>query len=301
MRILAFTQENYPSANAGSAASYVLMHQSMALEELGHEVHYYNPNKHPMGLIDYLQSFAFDLLFLDLEFLRSLPLVRILTAYRNVVPVRVVGALYKLPAPPSHAWEVVDFTMTPWKGETISALAEKFDLRHLSLGYNASLHHRKAGSMGGVFVGDTTGARQKEAEDRLADLIQESCVAGVGPGFAQKHMDPFALGNIYGSARCLPNFHYSWEKSGDCILNERFWQTARCGIPVNDYSPLMDEVFEKSLLERFCFADKRLWRDRVRALNAGETTPPEIVQKLDNALQGHSYHDRMKQLLEWVS
>jgi hypothetical protein len=298
MRILAFARENYPST---CATDFVLMHQSMALEELGHEVHYFQPDKHPLGLTDYLHSFDFDLILLDLEFLRSLSLSRILTSFRCSEPIRVIGTLYKLPAPPGHVWETVDFTVTPWKGETISALAEKFDLRHLPLGYNANLHRRTSGSMGGIFVGDTTGVRQKEAAGYLSELIKERGVACVGPGFEQKYMDPFVLGNIYGSARCLPNFHYSWEKAGDCILNERFWQTARCGIPVNDYSPLMNEVFEKNLLERFCFADKRIWQDRVRALNSGaETTPPEIVKKLDDALQGHSYHDRMRQLLEWT-
>ncbi len=298
MRILAFTRELYPS---NFAAGYVLMHQSMALEDMGHEVHYYNQDKHPLGLIDYLSSFDFDLIFLDMEFLRSLPLVRILTQYRNIEPIRVVGALYKLPGPPDHGWEVVDFTVTPWKGKTISALAAKYDLRHLPLAYNARLHHRKTCATGGVFVGDTTGERQKEADDCLSELMKERCVTCIGPGFTEKHIDPFALGDVYASARCLPNFHYSWEKSGDCMLNERFWQTARCGIPVNDYSPLMDEVLEKSLLEHFCFADKRSWRDRVRALHSGhETISPALVQKLDEALKEHSYHHRMRQLLEWL-
>jgi hypothetical protein len=298
MRILAFARESYPSS---CATSYILMHQSMALEEMGHEVHYYNPEKHPLGLTGYLHSFDFDLIFLDLEFLRSLPLLRILAQYRHAEPVHAVGALYKLPAPPDPAWELVDFTITPWKGETISALAEKNDLRYLPLAYNARLHQRQSGFNGGIFVGDTTGDRQQEAGDRLAELISRRCVSCVGPGFADKYVDPFMLGRVYASSRCLPNFHYSWEKYGDCVLNERFWQTARCGIPVNDYSQLMNEVFDKNLLEHFCFADKRIWQDRIGALNSGaETVNPEMIQKLDDALKGHSYHDRMKQLLDWL-
>ena len=122
-----------------------------------------------------------------------------------------------------------------------------------------------------------------------------------GPGFEQKFLDPFVLGNAYAAARCLPNFHYSWEKDQDCMLNERFWQAARCGVPVNDYSPLMDEIFGAALGEYFCFADKGKWQDRVRALNSGaDSANPELLNKLDEALTDHSYHDRMKQLLEWL-
>ncbi len=298
MRILAFTREAYPS---GCAASFVLMHQSMALEEMGHEVHHYNPDNPPLGLTAYLQSFDFDLIFLDLEFLRSTPLRRVLAEYRRTERVRVVGALYKLPAPPDAAWDAVDFTVTPWKGETPSDLARRRDLRYLPLAYNARLHRRGSAADGCLFVGNTTGERKAEADGHLAELIDRRCVSCAGPGFAVRYVDPFALGRIYASARCLPNFHYSWEKSGDCILNERFWQTARCGIPVNDYSPLMDEIFEKNLLEHFCFADNSIWQERICALHAGvESAPPELIQKLDGALEGHSYHDRMKLLLEWI-
>jgi hypothetical protein len=299
MRVLAFTRESYPSSYS---TSYILMHQSMALEELGHEVHYYNPDKHPLGLTDYLHSFDFDLIFLDLEFLRSLPLLRILAQYRRIEPVRVVGALYRLPAPTGPVWEITDFTITPWKGETISALAQNYDLRYLPLAYNARLHQRKTGHIGGsVFVGDTTGEKQQEADAYLAELTNDHCISCAGPGFADKFIDPFALGHVYASSRCLPNFHYSWEKSGDCILNERFWQTARCGIPVNDYSPLMTEILDKSLLEQFCFADKHHWQDRVRALQSGsESVHPTTIQELSDALNGHGYHDRMKQLLDWI-
>jgi hypothetical protein len=298
MRILAFTRESYPS---NYPSSYVLMHQSMALEDLGHEVHYYMPDKHPLGLKDYLYSYDFDLIFLDLEFLRSIPLSRILAQYRRVEPVRVVGTLYSLPAPAGSAWEVVDFTITPWKGETITVLAGQFDVRHLPLGYNERLHQRKSISAGSIFVGNTTGNRRKEAGGYLDQLISERRIVCAGPGFEEKYMDPFVLGRIYASSCCLPNFHYSWEKSGDCILNERFWQTARCGIPVNDYSPLMDEVFEKDLLEQFCFADTRNWQNRVRNLNSGtETVHPAVIKKLDESLKGHSYTDRMKQLLDWI-
>jgi hypothetical protein len=298
MRILVFTRESYPSNHA---TSYILMHQSMALEELGHEVHYYQPDKHPLGLTDYFDSFDFDLIFLDLEFLRSNPLLRILAQYRRVEPVHVVGALYSLPAPPGAAWEFVDFTITPWKGETTSGLTSQFDLRYLPLAYSARLHQRKSASAGSIFVGNTMGNKQKEAGACLDELIRERCVFCIGPGFAEKYVDPFMLGRFYASSRCLPNFHYSWEKSGDFILNERFWQTARCGIPVNDYSPLMDEVFEKDLLEQFCFDDTRIWQDRVRSLNSGiETVNPALIRKLDDSLKGHSYTDRMQQLLDWL-
>jgi hypothetical protein len=298
MRILAFTRESYPS---NYAASYILMHQSMALEELGHEVHHYQPDKHPLGLTDYLNCFNFDLIFLDLEFLRSTPLLHILAQYRRAEPIHVVGAMYSLPAPPGPAWEIVDFTITPWKGETTSGLAAQFDLRYLPLAYSDRLHRRQSASAGSIFVGDTTGNKQKEAGGYLDDLIRERSVFCIGPGFAEKYMDPFMLGRLYASSRCLPNFHYGWEKSGDCILNERFWQTARCGIPVNDHSPLMDEVFEKDLLEQFCFADTRAWQNRVRNLNSGaETVHPALIQKLDDSLKEHSYKDRMKQLVDWL-
>jgi hypothetical protein len=298
MRILAFTRESYPT---NYPTSYILMHQSMALEELGHEVHYYQPDKHPLGLADYLNSFDFDLIFLDLEFLRSNPLLRILAQYRRAEPVHLVGALYNLAAPPDPAWEIVDFTITPWKGQTASGLMTQFDLRYLPLAYSARLHQRNSASAGSIFVGNTTGNNQEEAGRYLDELIRERCVFCIGPGFDEKYVDPFMLGRFYASSRCLPNFHYTWEKSGDCILNERFWQTARCGIPVNDYSPLMDEVFEKDLLEQFCFADTRIWQERVRNLSSGvETLHPALIQKLDDSLRGHSYTDRMNQLLDWL-
>jgi hypothetical protein len=298
MRILAFARESYPS---NYPTSYILMHQSMAMEELGHEVHYYQPDKNPLGLTDYLDSFDFDLFFLDLEFLRSTPLLRILSKYRRIEAVHVVGALYSLPAPPGPAWDIVDFTITPWKGKTTSDLAAQFDLRYLPLAYSAQLHRRNSSSSCGIFAGNTTGNKQEEAGGYLDELIKERGVFCIGPGFAEKYVDPFLLGRLYASSRCLPNFHYSWEKSGDCILNERFWQTARCGIPVNDYSPLMDEVFEKDLIEQFCFPDIRRWQDRVRNLNSGaEKVHPALVQKLDDSLKGHSYTDRMIQLLDWL-
>jgi hypothetical protein len=300
MRILAFARESYPSS---FSTSYVLLHQSMALEELGHEVHLFNLGKHPLVLRDYLEAFDFDLIFLDLDFLNSEPLLRTLRQYRRIEAMHVVGALSKLPPPPDDAWEVVDFSVTPWKGETISALGAKFDLRYLPFAYNAKLHRRTNGSplIGGVFVGNTAGDKSQEAGERLAKLREERVIHCVGPGFEEKYMDPFTLGQAYAASRCLPNFHYSWEKGKNFILNERFWQTARCGIPVNDYSPLMNEVFDNTLAETFCFADKRQWQDRIRRLNSGADVPgTELLQKLDNSMMGHSYHDRMKQLLEWL-
>jgi hypothetical protein len=300
MRILACTRESYP---VKFPASYVLLHQSMALEELGNEVHYYNIDRHPLGITEYLQSFDFDLVLLDFEFLHSPSLVRLLLQFRCRQPIRVVGSLYGFPVPDDSAWEVVDFVFSPWKGETISALTAKFDLRYLPLAYNATLHRREPGpaKVGGVFAGNTTAQREVESREYLGALSQEPAILWIGPGFQEKHLDPFALGPVYAASRCLPNFHYSWEKSGDCILNERFWQTARCGIPVNDYSPLMDEVLGRSLLPHFCFADKRHWQERVRALSSGsETVDPGLLQQLDDALAGHSYHHRMKQLLEWL-
>jgi hypothetical protein len=300
MRILACTRENYP---VKLPTSYVLLHQSMALEELGNEVHYYNIDKHPLGITEYLQSFDFDLLLMDLEYLHSPSLVRLLLQFRCRQAIRVVGALYRFPAPHDSAWEIVDFAFSPWKGETVSALSGKFDLRYLPLAYNATLHQRKPGppTVGGLFAGNTTAEREPEARDYLGQLSQEQAILCIGPGFPEKYLDPFALGQVYAESRCLPNFHYSWEKSGDCILNERFWQTARCGIPVNDYSPLMEEVFGRTLLQDFCFADKRHWQDRVRSLNSGsEAVEPRLLRQMDEALAGHSYHDRMKQLLEWL-
>jgi len=275
----------------------------MALEDLGHEVHIYNLDKHPLVLTDYLQSFDFDLIFLDLEVLRSQPLLRTLSQYRCVEPVKVVGALYRFPAPPDSAWDVVDFAVSPWKGERISALSAKFDLRYLPFAYNDRLHRRQTDlpRIGGIFVGNTSGEKQHEANEYLAELIEEQAVLGVGPAFQEKYMDPFILGSVYAASRCLPNFHYSWEKGRDCILNERFWQTGCCGIPVNDYSPLMDEILETEIVETFCFADMRQWQERIRRLNSGaDVVDPSVLKKLDAALTGHSYNDRMKQLLAWL-
>jgi len=84
-------------------------------------------------------------------------------------------------------------------------------------------------------------------------------------------------------------------------LNKRFWQTARCGLPVNDFNPLISEVWDRTLLENFAFADKRRWQDRVRSLHSGATTvDAAIVAKLADSMAGHSYTDRMKTLLAWL-
>jgi hypothetical protein len=300
MRILTFSRESYP---LNQSTSYVLLHQSMALEELGHEVHIYNFDKNPLGLSDYVHAFDFELIFLDLEFLNSRSFLHDLSKIRQANPIRTVGALYSLPAPPNPALEVVDFIITPWKGKAASDLSARFDLRYLPLAYNARLHWRKSGtpSIGGIFVGNTTGKRKLEAGEYLSELKEADALLCVGPGFPNKCVDPFILGHVYTTSRCLPNFHYSWEKGADCMLNERFWQSARCGIPVNDYSPLMDEILEKSLVENFCFADKQTWQERVRVLSSGaEVVNPALIQKLERALNDHSYHHRIKKLLDWL-
>jgi hypothetical protein len=301
MRILAFCRESYPVSHS---TSYALLHQSMALGDMGHDVCLFNLNKRPMRLTDYLDAYEFDLVIVDMELLRSEELWRTLRQYRRMEAVRVVGALYSLPPPAQPAWEVLDFAFTPWKGKTICALAETEDIRYLPFGYNASLHRRKTdiAPLGPIFVGDTTAGKHAEAEEYLKDLKDHQVVLCVGPGFEQKYLDPFMLGRIYAAARCLPNFHYSWAKGDDLILNERFWQSARCGVPVNDYHPLMDEVLDKPLVKEFCFDDKQKWRERVRRLNSGEfVVPAELLSRLDGALNGHSYQDRMRQLLDWLS
>ncbi len=300
MRILALCVESYPVM---VPASYVLLHQSMALEDLGHEVHLFNVRKPPLPLLEYMDAYDFDLIFVDLEQLRSHTLLHYLMQFRKCEPVRVVAALYRLPPPPDPAWEVVDFAVTPWKGRSIEALAKTKGIRYLPLGYNARIHTRKTDlpSLGPVFVGNTLAEREAEADSYLKALREENTVLCIGPGFEQKYLDPFMLGRMYAAARCVPNFHYGAEGEQDWILNERFWQSASCGIPVNDWSPLMEEVWDKPLLETLCFRDRQCWQDRVRRLNAGtETVPPEIIAELDRTMIGHSYHDRMRQLMEWL-
>lgn len=301
MRILVFCRESYPASHS---TSYALLHQGMALDDMGHDVHLYNLNRRRVRLTDYLDAYEFDLVIVDVELLRGEELWRALRQYRRREAVRVIGALYSLTAPPQQAWEVLDFAFTPWKGRAVSALAEKADIRYLPFGYNAILHKRETGfpPLGPIFVGDASAGKQAEAEAYLKDLIGQRVVFCVGPGFEQKYLDPFLLGRVYAAARCLPNFHYSWAKGDDMILNERFWQSARCGVPVNDYHPLMDEVLDESLVESFCFADKHKWQDRIRRLNSGEfTVPEELLEHLGGALAGHSYHGRMRQLLDWLS
>ncbi len=300
MRILAFSRESYP---LNRAAMYPLLHQSMALTEMGHDVHLYNLSKQALRLTDYLDSYEFDLSIVDVDLLHSNGLRHTLYDYRRREAVHMVGALYTLPPPPAKALDCLDFIFTPWRGRTITALAGTIDMRYLAFGYSALLHMRSTGApnLGPIFVGNTTAKRHDEAEEYLKDLRDQRVVLCVGPGFEQKYLDPFALGRVYAAARCLPNFHYSWEKGDDLILNERFWQAARCGVPVNDYHALMDEVLDKTLLEAFCFADKQAWQERIRSLNAGESVvTPETLSRLDKALAGQSYHDRMKQLMEWI-
>jgi hypothetical protein len=301
VRMLALSIESYPGM---LASSYILMHQAMALEELGHEVHVFNIFRHALTLFEYLQLFEFDAVMLDLEVLRNDKIWRTLRQYRRVEPVRVVGSLYKLGrAPDSHALDVVDLIVTPWTGQTVEKLAEDRDVRYLPLAYNRFLHHRKTHlpSLGPVFIGNTTGGKTREAEERLKDLARDHAVLCVGPAFPQNYLDPFMVGPVYAASRCLPNFHYEHEKGDDLMLNERFWQTARCGIPVNDYNPLMAQVWDRKLVETFAFADKCAWQDRVRALNSGAIAlEPGLLGALDKALEGHSYTDRMKTLLGWL-
>jgi hypothetical protein len=301
MRILAFCRESYP---VDHSTSYPLLHQSMALADMGHDVHTYSLSKRPMGVSDYLDAYEFDLVIIDLDLLRSEDLRTALVRHRRVAAVRMVGALYSLPPPPLQAWESVDFVFTPWKGNTISALARTIDIKYLPFGYSALLHSRQTdiAPMGPIFVGDATAKKRAGAEEYLKELVARRTVLCVGPGFEQKHLDPFVLGGVYAAARCLPNFHHSWAKGDDLILNERFWQTARCGVPVNDYHPLMSEVFDQSLVENFCFADKQQWRERIEVLGSGRLTlEVGLLAHLDDALSSHSYHDRMGQLLDWIT
>ncbi len=301
MRVLAFSQENYPSE---FASSYVLMHHSMALEELGHQVHLYNVRRRSLRLADYLQAYEFDLIIIDAELLSLDEIWRTLRQYRRMEPVKVVAALNRLPAPPDGPpWEVADLMITPWKGDTVDRLASVLPIKYLPLGYCSHLHKRESSlpPLGPVFVGNTTAERAKEAGEYLGELSAERVVLCLGPGFEQKSLDPLMLGPVYAAARCLPNFHYSWEKQKDLILNERFWQTARCGLPVNDFNPLMAEVWDRALLENFSFADKRQWQDRIRSLHSGTTTvDAEIVAMLKDSMTGHSYTERMKTLITWL-
>ncbi len=301
MRILLFCSEGYP---VNHSTGYVLLHQSMALNDMGHDVHLYNVNKRPVRLTDYLEAYEFDLVIIDVELLRSEELRRILRQYRRIAAVRVVGTLYSIPAPPEQVWEVLDFAFTPWKGKTVCKLAESVDVRYLPLGYNALLHQRRldAPTLGPVFVGDTRGRREPEAMEYLRDLMDQRIVMCVGPGFEKKYADPFVIGRLYAAARCLPNFHYSWAKGEDMILNERFWQSARCGVPVNDYHPLMTEALDQPLVTAFCFQDRRAWQDRIRRLHTGESiVEADLSARLGAVLGGNSYHDRMRQLLDWLA
>ncbi|HYK87675.1 MAG TPA: hypothetical protein VE398_02825 [Acidobacteriota bacterium] len=301
MRILLFCSEGYP---VGNSTSYALLHQSMALADMGHDVHLYNLNRRPIRLTDYLDAYEFDLVIIDVDHLRSEETWRSLRQYRRTTALRAVGVLYTLPPPPERVWEVLDLAYTPWKGKTFLSLARTVDIRYLPFGYNASLHRRRRDvrQLGPVFVGNTTGGRHAEAQEYLGELSEQRVVLCVGPGFTQDYLDPFVLGGIYSAARCLPNFHYSWAKAEDMILNERFWQSARCGVPVNDYHPLMDEVLEESLVASFCFRDRLEWQDRVRRMNTEEApVPADILVRLDTALAGNSYHDRMRQLLDWLA
>jgi hypothetical protein len=300
MRILTISPQSYPSERA----SYILMHQSMALEDLGHEVHLHNSQRRIPRLMDHLQAFEFDLIILEVDVLSVEEVWRTLRQYRRMEPVRVVASLNRLPAvPEGPAWEIVDLVFTPWKGESHDRMSALREVKYLPLGYNPRLHGRETDlpPLGPVFVGDTCGSRNAEASEYLSALQAEHAVLCIGPAFEQKSIDPMMLGRLYAASRCLPNFHYACEKQGEFILNERFWQTARCGIPVNDYSPLMREVWSAELMDHFSFADTRDWQSRIRSLKSGAVAvPPEIRQQLHDAMQGHSYRERMKQLLVWL-
>jgi hypothetical protein len=301
MKILALCEESYPVM---LPESYVLFHQSMSLERLGHEVHLFNLRKPVLPLLEYLDAYDFDLIYLDLEHLRSHTILQYLRQFRTYEPMRVVASLFTLPPPPEPVWGVVDFAVTPWKGKSVDTIARERDLRYLPLGYNPVLHARNPDlpPLGPVFVGNTIGKREQEADAYLKTLREERTVLCIGPGHEQKYLDPFMLGRVYAAARCLPNFHYAAETGADWMLNERFWQSARCGIPVNDRSPLMEELWGETLLKTFCFADRQAWQDRVRRLNSGaDRVQGEMIAELDRSLNGHSYDDRMRQLIGWLA
>ena len=301
MRVLALAHESYPTR---FARSFALLHQAMALEELGHEVHLYNVHKPPLPLAAYLEAYDLDLILGDLDLVATDTVRTPLAKFRRLAPVRVIGFLYSLPGPAEAAWELVDFAATPWRGATVERLARNHDLRYLPFGYNRRLH-RRAGELprlGAVYAGNLTSTEDRaEAQEYLAPLVDERTVLPIGAGFAQPYLDPYALGSVYAAARCLPNFHYARAKGEDLLLNERFFQTSRCGIPVHDYSPLMEEVLGKELAGTFCVPGKTCWQDRVRALVAGvEQVDTRLLDRLDAAFEGHSYHERMQQLLNWI-
>jgi len=295
---LAFAAESYPVRQAGS---YVLLHQTMALEELGHDVHLFNLAKPRVRLADQLEAYDYDLLMLDVEFLRAEDLRRALVRFRRTRAVHAVGMLHAFPAPDA-AWDLVDFVVTPWRGPTCEKLARARDLRYLPLGYNARLHRRLPAPprFGALLAGSAPAAGGSRAHEYLGPLVDDGTVARFGPESPLGPLDPFALASAYASARCLPNVHEPGP-AGDCALNERFWQTARCGVPVNDRPPLLEETWEKSLVEIFSCADKVEWQERVRALAAGRVeVDPERIDRLDAALAGHSYHERMRELVGWL-
>lgn len=301
MRILTFARESYPVSHP---ASFVALHQNMALEELGHLVHLYRLDRPPMPLNDYLEAFDFDLFFCDIELLASRNLWETLYKFRAREAVRMVAVQYTPDGAHDAAWDLIDFAVTPWRGPSVEARARARDLRYLPLGYNGALHKPQATEteIGPVFVGNVTGMKSAEAESYLAALRSDHVVLCVGPGSEQPYLDPFALGRVYASARCLPNFHHESEKGRDAMLNERFWQSARCGTPVNDYSWLMSELWDEELTKAFCFADKARWQARVRALHAGTAAlEPEMLARLRESVREHSYAHRMRQLLDWLA
>ena len=300
MRILCLCREKYP---VESWASYVYFNQALALEELGHEFHQFVPTRSPLGLADYLGAYGFDLLYIDAGWLASKDVLRTLQAYRRRAPVRAVAALLDLPGPPEEAWEVVDFAVTPWQGRVVESLRRTVDVRSLPLGYSARFHRRVSGlqPLPPVYVGNTGGERSEEAASWLDDLRREGSLLCIGPAFERKRVDPFSLGRVYSAARCVPNFHYASCRGDDRILNERFWQSAACGIPVTDSNPLAPGVFDAVLLKSFCFDNRAEWQDRVRKLASGrDPVEPAILARLDTAIRGHSYLDRMTRLLDWL-
>ncbi len=301
MRILCFNSEKYPARQSGG---YVLLHQSMALESMGHDVHIFTLGKTSTHLADYLDAYEFELIYLDMAFLQDTGLRALMQNYRSRAAVWMVGALHALPEPDRQAWELVDFVTTPWKGARIDRLSREWDLRYLPLGYNAELHRRMGSpeTLGPVYVGNAGIADKSDTGSALRTLVAEGVVLGIGPAFEKKYVDPFMLARVYSAARCLPNFHHAGEKGDDCMLNERFWQSARCGIPVNDFSPIMTEILEPSLVDAFCFDGVRDWQDRIRMLQTGaDAISATLIEKLEHSMLGHSYTDRMKQLIDWVA